>query len=107
MSAMVTTNERSPMAGSMSAVAATCAKAPRIAHGQNSRPGRGKDAPVASMTPTRKTITNGKPNRKRTCVAPTVPSFVVSSRCMALRSVCMKAAKTVKMTHSQDDVIST
>src|SRR3984957_16870019 len=103
---MVTTNERSPMAASMSAVAATCAKAPRIAHGQNKGPGRGRDAPLASITPSRKTITNGKPNRKRTWVAPTVPSLPVSSRCMALRSVCMKAAMTVKTTQSQDDVIA-
>ena len=89
------------MAASIRAVAATCAKAPRIVHGQNSRPGRGKGAPVASSTPSRNTSTNGKPNKNRTCVAPTVPSVTVNSRCIALRSVCMKAAMTVKTAHSQ------
>ena len=89
------------MAASISAVAATWAKAPRITQGQNTKPGRGSDAPVTSMTPSRKTITNGTPNRKRTWVAPTVPSLPVSSRCMALRSVCMKAAMTVKTAQSR------
>jgi hypothetical protein len=31
--------------------------------------------------PERNRIANGKPNRKRTCVAPTVPRLPVSSRC--------------------------
>ena len=84
---MVTTNERSFMATSISAVAATCAKAPSIAHGQNDQPGRGSGAPVHSHSPIKNTSANGKPNRKRICVAPTVPSLPVSSRCMALRKV--------------------
>ena len=89
------------MAASMSAVAATWAKAPRITHGQNIHPGFGNGVPVASSTPARNTSTNGKPNRKRTCVAPTVPSVTVSSRCIALRSVWANAAMTVKTAHSQ------
>ena len=45
-------------------------------------------------------IANGKPNRKRTWVAPTVPSVAVSSRCMALRAVCAAAAISVKTAQS-------
>ena len=48
---MVTTNERSPIAASISAVAATCAKAPTITQGQNVSPGRGSAAPVAMSRP--------------------------------------------------------
>src|SRR5262245_41616173 len=44
---------------------------------------------------------NGKPNRKRTWVAPTVPSLAVSSRCVALRTVCAAAAMTVNRAHNQ------
>ena len=54
------------MAASISAVAATCAKAPTITQGQNASAGRGSAAPVAMSRPARNKIANGKPNRKRT-----------------------------------------
>src|SRR2546429_6038851 len=63
--------------------------------------GRGSAPPENSATPARKSSANGNPNRKRTCVAPTVPSVVVSSRCIALRAVCPAAANTVKTAQSQ------
>ena len=71
---MVTTNERSPIAINIVAVAAICATAPSITHGQNPQPGRGSGTSVPSIRPMRKISANGKPNRNRTCVAPTVPS---------------------------------
>ena len=43
---------------------------------------------------------NGNPNRKRTCVAPTVPRVAVSCRCAALRTVWLKAAMTVNSAQS-------
>ena len=49
----------------------------------------------------RNSSANGSPNRKRTCVAPTVPRTAVSSFCMALRSTWPPAAATVKTAHSQ------
>ena len=103
---MVTTNERSFIAASISAVAATCAKAPTIVHGQKINPGSGGRDPLTINTPARKTSTNGKPNRNRTCVAPTVPRLAVSSRCMALRAVWAIAAMTVKMAQSQGKIIT-
>ena len=54
-------------------------------------------------TPARNTSANGNPNRKRTWVAPTVPSVAVSSRCMALRAVWLKAATTVNSAQSHDE----
>src|SRR6185312_12016269 len=63
---------------------------------QNTAGGVGSGSPVNSSTAARNTIANGKPNRKRTCVAPTVPSTAVSSRCMALRAVWPAAASSVK-----------
>ena len=98
---MVTTKERSPIAASISMVAAICAPAPSAIHGQNDKPKRGSDAPVTSITPASDSSANGKPNRKRTCVAPTVPSVVVNSRCMALRAVWLAAAIRVKTAQSQ------
>ena len=56
----------------------------------------------AIITMARKIKENGKPNRKRTCVAPTVPRLAVSERCVALRTVCAAAAMMVKTAHSQD-----
>ena len=93
---MVTTNERSFMVASISAVATICAPAPSNTQGQNIHGSAGIGRPVAMSTPARNTSANGKPNRKRTCVAPTVPSFAVSSRCMALRAVWPAAASNVK-----------
>jgi hypothetical protein len=45
---------------------------------------------------------NGNPNRKRTWVAPTVPSLAVSPRCVALRTVCAAAATMVKAAQSHE-----
>ena len=63
--------------------------------------GRGSAEPEKITTPARKSSANGKPNRKRTCVAPTVPRLAVSSRCIALRAVWPAAASTVKTAQSQ------
>ena len=103
---MVTTNERSFMVASIRAVARICAPAPTTAQGQNTDGSEGIGRPVAMKTPTRKTRANGKPNRKRTCVAPTVPSFAVSSRCMALRAVWPAAASSVKGIQSRPAAIT-
>src|ERR1700680_5293160 len=89
---MGTTKERWPMAMSISAVAAICAPAPSITHGQKLKDGRGSGTPVTSKTPIKDSNANGNPNRNRTWVAPTVPRLVVSSRCMELRKVWKKAA---------------
>src|SRR5262245_26000735 len=91
------------MAASISAVAATCVSAPTMTQGQNIGGGRGGSCPSAIITAARKTRAKGKPNRKRTWVAPTVPSLAVSSRCVALRTVCAAAAMTVKTTHSHEE----
>ena len=82
------------------AVAAICATKPRTIHGQNTKGGIGSADSVATHTPIRNITAKGKPNRKRTCVAPTVPSVAVSSRCMALRAVCAAAAMMVKTAQS-------
>ena len=75
------------MAASISAVAAICVNAPFRTQAQKIAGGRGNGAPAASSTMARKISANGSPKRKRTWVAPTVPSVVVSSRCAALRTV--------------------
>src|SRR5579872_141320 len=103
---MVMTNERSPMAASIRPVAATCAKAPPIAHGQNPQPGRGSGTFISSIRTSRKIAANGKPNRNRTWVAPTVPRLAVSSRCVALRTVWAKAAMTVNTAHSHGMIVT-
>src|SRR5215468_10160933 len=56
---------------------------------------------AASTSARRNSAANGSPNRKRTCVAPAVPSVVVSSRWVALRTVWLAAAMTVKSAQSQ------
>src|ERR1700730_11486322 len=71
------------MAASISAVAATCASAPTTTQGQKTSGGRGGSCPSAIITAARKTKAKGNPNRKRTWVAPTVPSLAGSSRCVA------------------------
>src|SRR5450830_1150979 len=88
------------MADSISAVAAICASAPPITHGQKAAGVGGRLAPVTAITPNRKISANGNPNRNRTWVAPTVPRLAVSSRCMALRAVCAAAAISVKTAQS-------
>src|SRR6185437_7674835 len=88
------------MTESMVAVAAIWVAAPAITQGQNASSVRGTPSPVANMTPARNNNANGKPNKKRTWAAPTVPSVAVSSRCMALRAVCAAAAISVKTAQS-------
>jgi hypothetical protein len=75
------------MAASISAVAAICANAPSATQAQKTNGGVGSSCSTALITPSRKISANGKPNKKRTWVAPTVPSWDVSSRCVALRTV--------------------
>src|SRR4051812_43666094 len=70
--------------------------APSSSHGQNCAVGHGTWSPVAANTTTKKTIENGKPNRKRILVAPQVPSGAVNERCIALRATCPSAATRVK-----------
>ena len=50
-----------------------------------------------------RTSAKGSPNRNRTCVAPAVPSDVVSSRWVALRTVWAAAAMTVNSAQSQEE----
>src|SRR5690242_18068540 len=92
---MVTTNERSFMVASIVAVATIWAPAPSSTQGQNINGTAGHGSPVAARTAIRKTAAKGKPNRKRTWVAPTVPSAAVNSRCIALRAVWPAAANRV------------
>src|SRR5205807_5520712 len=80
--------------------------APSSTHAQYTAPGRGSGAPLAISTTARNTSANGNPNRKRTWVAPTVPSAAVSSRCAALRTVWLAAAMTVKSAQSQDESLT-
>src|SRR5262249_25355320 len=89
------------MAASISAVARICVTVPASTHGQNARTGRGNVIPVNRSTPASISSANGKPNRKRTCVAPRVPSVTISSRCMALRAVWLAAATIVNAAQSQ------
>src|ERR1700686_2610190 len=84
----------------MVAVAAIWEKAPASTQGQNRGGGFGKALLVTATRPAKKMSANGKPNRNRTWVAPTVPSVAVSSRCMALRAVCAAAAISVKTAQS-------
>ena len=58
----------------------------------------GRAAWVQASTAARNSSAKGKPNRKRTKVAPSAPSLGVSSRCMALRAVWPAAPSKVKMT---------
>jgi hypothetical protein len=88
------------MTDSMVAVAAICVPAPAITQGQYAKGVCGRPSPVTSMTPANRISAKGKPNKKRTWVAPTVPSVAVSSRCMALRAVCAAAAISVKTAQS-------
>src|SRR5215211_946728 len=106
MYAMVTMKERSFMAASMRAVAAICVSAPSTTQGQNIQPGRGRPEPDIIVTAVSERSTKGNPNRKRTCVAPTVPRLAVSSRCMALRTVWANAAIRVKPAHSQPESLT-
>src|SRR6478752_6440259 len=99
--AVVTTNERSFIASSISPVATIWLSAPSSSHGQNAAVGHGTRSPVADTTTTKKTIENGNPNRKRILVAPQVPSGPVSDRCIALRATWPSAATMVKGIQSE------
>jgi hypothetical protein len=89
------------MAASISAVAAIWARAPSSTQAQKKPAGRGIVSPLATKTMPRKTSAKGRPNRKRTWVAPAVPSDLVSDRCVALRTVWLAAAITVNSAQSQ------
>src|SRR5271165_1476682 len=58
------------------------------------------------MTAARKKSAKGKPNRKRTWVAPTVPRLAVKPRWVALRTVCAAAAMIVKSAHQAGSSIA-
>src|SRR6266702_8807980 len=84
------------MASSIMPVPTIWLSAPSNSNGQNAAVGHGRGSPVAAITPVKKTIENGKPNRKRILVAPQVPSGRVNDRCIALRATCPAAAMKVK-----------
>src|SRR5919204_6393509 len=90
------------MAASINAVAPTCVSAPAATQGQKLAGGCGRPCPSASITAARKMSAKGKPKRNRTWVAPTVPSLAVSSRWVALRTVCAAAAMMVKRAQSHE-----
>ncbi len=104
MYAVVTTKERSFIATSINPVATIWLSAPSSSHGQNAAFGHGTLSPLTSTTTTKKTIENGKPNRKRILVAPQVPSGPVSERCIALRATWPPAAMKVKGIQSEATV---
>ncbi len=88
------------MAASSSAVAAIWASAAAVVQAIMAPFSSGTGSCVAPSTRARNTSENGRPKRKRTCVAPTVPSVAVSSFCMALRSTWPPDARTVKTAHN-------
>jgi hypothetical protein len=90
---VVTTKDRSFIAASINPVATICVIVPTTSHSQNDSDGQDTLSPATSMTMAKNRIENGKPNRKRTCVAPTVPSEAVSSRCIALRATWPSEAR--------------
>src|SRR5690349_20553271 len=92
------------MAISINAVAAICDTAPANAQRKNEAVTGGSGSFVQSVTIKRNKAPKGRPNKKRTRVAPTVPMVCVSPRCMALRAVCPVEAITVKITQSQPAV---
>src|SRR5215216_5304074 len=99
--AVVTTKERSFIASSIRPVATIWLSAPSSSHGQNAAAGHGMGSPVTATTTAKKTIENGKPNRKRILVAPQVPSGPVNDRCIALRATWPSAAMMVKGIQSE------
>ena len=94
------------MAASSSAVAAIWASAAAVVQAIMAALSSGTGSRVAPSTSVRNSSEKGRPNRKRTCVAPTVPSVAVSSFCMALRSTWPPDAKTVKTTHNHGIAVS-
>src|SRR5690606_34473559 len=89
------------MAPSISAVARIWLVAPASSQPAKAGPGTGIGPPPSVKTSASRTRPKGMPKRKRTCVAPTVPSLPVRSRCMALRAVCAAAAPMVSRIQSQ------
>src|SRR5690606_34813729 len=89
------------MAPSISAVARIWLVAPASSQPAKAGPGTGIGPPPSVRTSASRTRPKGMPKRKRTWVAPTVPSLPVKSRCMALRAVCAAAAPTVSRIQSQ------
>jgi hypothetical protein len=83
------------IAASMSEVAITCDTAPNRVHARLTAVSPGTLRPVATKSPTRNITANGRPNKKRTCAAPTAPSAPIRSRCIALRSVYALNARSV------------
>ncbi len=79
------------MVASISAVAAIWQTAPTTIQPSAAALGV-TTSPVTTRTTTRKTSPNGRPNRKRIWVAPTVPSRSVRLRWVALRKVWAVAA---------------
>lgn len=55
----------------------------------------GSGAPVSATSNPNHAMAKGKPYRKRTSVAPSVPRSPTRLRCAALRTVCASAAKSV------------
>src|SRR5262245_57254102 len=90
------------MAASRRAVALICASAAAALQATMLALSVGRPWPVARSTRARNTRPKGSPKRKRTWVAPTVPSVVVNSFCCALRKTCPPAARTVNTAHNQD-----
>jgi hypothetical protein len=82
------------------AVAAICATAPESTQPKNGQLGEGNAMPRKACTATSHSAANGKPYRKRTSVAPSVPSSAVRLRCAALRIVWANAAQIVTGIHS-------
>ncbi len=72
---------------SIRAVPPIWVNAPSRIHGAKLRLKEGSRPWLQLSTATRNRIAKGKPNRKRTSVAPSAPSCGVNSRCMALRAV--------------------
>src|SRR6185295_8988318 len=62
--------------------------------------GPGTCVPATAAATARNAAAKGKPYRKRTCVAPSVPSVAVRLLCIALRAVCAPAATSVAKIHS-------
>ena len=90
------------MTASSSAVAAIWVTAPVTVQAIVAALSSGTGRPVAASTTARNSRAKGRPNRKRTWVAPTVPSVAVSSFCMALRNTWPPEATTVKTAHNHD-----
>ena len=83
------------MVRSFSAVAAIRASAPSAVKPRVPAVCAGMLCPVASGTRAQNKSAKGRPNRERTCVAPTVPMARVGLACVALQAVCAAAAVRV------------